>query len=113
MLLKTLNVKSDLPTVEQARSRLRAEISLAREQGYAVLKIIHGWGSHGVGGDLRVALQATLAAMVTAREIAAFIPGEQWRISDETTWNLLKLHAALKKDFDLGKENKGISIILL
>ena len=111
--LKIVNLKADMPTVEQARSRLRSEISLARQQGYTAMKAIHGWGSHGVGGELRIALQATLRGMADAGEIAAYIMGEEWRISNELTWKLLKRYPALKQDADLGKSNKGISIIVL
>jgi hypothetical protein len=111
--LKIVNLKADMPTVEQARSRLRTEISLARQQGYSTIKAIHGWGSHGVGGDLRIALQATLATMAQAGEIVAYVSGEDWRISNEQTWELLKTFPALKQDVDLGKSNKGISIVVL
>jgi len=111
--MKIVNLKADKPSVEQARSRLRSEISLARQQRHTVIKVIHGWGSHGVGGDLRIALQATLATMAEAGEIAAYIAGEDWRISNELSWKLLQTHPALKQDSDLGKGNKGISIVTL
>jgi len=111
--LKVVNLKADMPTVEQARSRLRTEISLARQQGYAGIKAIHGWGSHGVGGELRLALQATFSGMADGGEITGYIAGEDWRISNELTWKLLKRYTALKQDADLGKGNKGISIIVL
>ncbi|MBV9088181.1 MAG: hypothetical protein JOY79_11895 [Acidobacteriaceae bacterium] len=102
-----------MPTIEQARSRLRKEIGVAREQGHAFIKIIHGWGSHGVGGDLRIALQSTLAMMASNGEIAAYIAGEEWRISNEQTWSVLKRCPSLKQDSDLGKGNKGIAIVIL
>src|SRR5581483_4640838 len=111
--LKIVKLKADMPTVERARSRLGTEISLARQQDHVAIKVIHGWGSHGVGGDLRIALQASLASMAKAREITAYIAGENWRISDEQTWALLKRLPTLKQDSDLGKNNKGISIVVL
>lgn len=45
--------------------------------------------------------------------IQGFIPGEEFRISDETTWALLKRMPELKQDRDLGRENKGITMVLL
>ena len=45
--------------------------------------------------------------------VESFIAGEDWRISDEKTWELLKRYPEWKRDSDLGKANKGISIVLL
>jgi hypothetical protein len=44
--------------------------------------------------------------------IRAFIPGEDWSISDRVTWDLLRQFPEWKKDPDLGKKNRGISIII-
>ncbi len=111
--IKTALLKEGMPSVEQARARLRGEIQSAQQSGVKVLKVIHGYGSSGVGGDLRIALQASLRQMVTAREIHDCIYGENWRTSDERTWALLKQMPELKSDNDLGKGNKGITIVLL
>jgi hypothetical protein len=39
--------------------------------------------------------------------------GEDWRISYEATWALLKQFPALKQDSDLGRKNLGITVVLL
>ncbi len=62
VIIKTVILKEGMPSVEQARARLNAEINAARQSGVKLLKIVHGYGSTGVGGDLRIALQSTLAA---------------------------------------------------
>ena len=41
------------------------------------------------------------------------IPGEDWRISNEATWALLQSCPELKQDSDLGRENRGISVVVL
>jgi len=111
--IKTVILKEGLPSVEQARTRLAGEVVAARQAGLRVLKVVHGYGSSGVGGDLRFALQATLRQMAAKKEIRDCIYGENWRKSDERTWDLLKQMPELKSDSDLGKGNKGITIILL
>lgn len=113
MTIKTINLEEGLPTVEQARARLRSEIDMARSRGFKLVKIIHGYGSHGVGGDLRFALQATLRQMANAGEIRDCIYGENWRKSDDRSWKLLKQMSELKNDPDLGKGNRGITIVVL
>ena len=111
--IKTVIVKEGMPSVEQARARLHSEITIAQRSGVKFLKIVHGYGSSGVGGDLRIALQSTLRQMASKKEIHDCIYGENWRTSDERTWELLKRLPELKADSDLGKGNKGITIVLL
>ena len=111
--MKTVLVKDGMPSVEQARARLQSELLSARRGGITILKLIHGYGSSGVGGDLRISLQSTLQQMARSGEIAECIHGENWRTSDERTWALLKRMPELKKDPDLGRGNKGITVIVL
>ena len=111
--LKTVNLEEGRPSVALASSRLLDQLRLARQQNFAAVKVIHGCGSHGVGGELRTAIQGMLARMAQDKDIAAFVAGEDWRISDETTWRLIQKHRELKQDRDLGKGNKGVSIVVL
>jgi hypothetical protein len=113
VIIKTVNLEEGLPGVEQARTRLRGEIGTARVQGLKLLKVIHGYGSHGVGGDLRIALQSTLRTMARDGEISDCIYGENWRKSDERSRGLLKRMPELKNDSDLGRANRGITLVLL
>jgi len=112
-VMKIVNLEQGLPTVEQARGRLERELQTARQQGYKALKIIHGYGSSGVGGALRTSLQATLRRAEQDGDLAAVIFGENWRISDERSWELLRRYPEWKADGDLGRGNKGISIVVL
>ena len=102
-----------MPTVPLALSLLSDALRMARSEGYAAVKIIHGYGSSGEGGAIRSAIQAELMQRVRAGEIGAFIAGEDWRISDERSWALLQSCPELKRDSDLGRANKGISIVVL
>ncbi len=111
--VKTVILKEGMPSVEQARARLQTELRIAQQSGLKVLKLIHGYGSSGVGGDLRIALQSTLRQMAQRHEIQDCIYGENWRTSDERTWELLKRMPELKSDSDLGKGNKGMTIVVL
>jgi hypothetical protein len=110
---KTINLKHDLPGVREALSRLDHEIDIARQQGSALLKIVHGYGSSGLGGDIRIAVQARLREMSDGGQIHGCIFGENWSKSDETTWRLLQTCAELKQDSDLGRGNRGITLVIL
>ena len=111
--IKTVILKEGMPSVEQARARLHGEIQTAQQSAVKVLKLVHGYGSTGVGGDLRIALQSTLRQMAARHEIRDCIYGENWRTSDERTWELLKRMPELRADSDLGKGNKGITVVVL
>ena len=111
--MNTIVVKQGMPTVEEARARLQAELRSARLGGIRVLKVVHGYGSKGAGGDLRISLQATLQQMAQQHQIRDCIYGENWRTSDERSWELLKHMPELKNDSDLGRGNKGVTIVVL
>ena len=111
--IKIIDLEDGMPQVEEARLRMQHELQIARQQGYAAVKLIHGYGSSGVGGSLRIELQKELQRMAGASALRSFVTGEDWRISDEKTWEILKRYPEWKRDSDLGKANKGISIVLL
>ncbi len=111
--MKVINLEEGRPTLERARLRLGHELHEAKRERCAAVKLIHGYGSTGVGGVLRDGLQATLRRAVAEGRISGFIPGEDWRISDETTWALLKRFPEWKQDQDLNRRNKGISVVIL
>jgi hypothetical protein len=111
--LAIANLEEGRPTSNEALLRLDYELQRARTHGVVVLKLIHGYGSSGRGGVLREAIQERLRSMVANGKIRAFVPGEDWRISNETAWNLQRQIPELKQDRDLGRGNKGITMVLL
>lgn len=110
--IRIVNLEEGMPTAAQARLRMQHELQAARKEGYKAVKLIHGYGSSGTGGTLRTELQRDLRKSAEDGAIQAFIPGEDWRISDPGTWNLLKQFPEWKKDSDLGRSNQGISLVI-
>jgi hypothetical protein len=113
VIVKTVNLEDGLPTVPQAQARLVSELHQARRGGVQVMKLIHGYGSSGIGGDLRIALQSLLRQMAERKEIQECIFGEDWSKSDERAWALVKRFPQFKEDRDFGRKNKGITIVVL
>jgi hypothetical protein len=101
-----------MPTVPEALQHLDRELVRARQAGCGVIKLIHGYGSTGAGGEIRIAAQRRLAEMTTRGEIRACIFGENWAKSDQQAWALIKAHPELKQDPDLGRRNLGITIVV-
>jgi len=93
--------------------RLDNELAKARQQRIPVLKIIHGYGSKGTGGDIRIAVQKRLYELAEAGQIVACIFGENWAKSDDAAWRLLQARPELKSDPDIGRRNDGVTIVVL
>ena len=111
--IKLINFEEGMPLVHEAVVKLTREIAMAKQQGHSVVKLIHGYGSSGVGGDIRIAVQKRLRELRDNRQIRGYIFGEDWSISNEDTWQVTRKNPALKGDRDLGKKNLGITIVLL
>ncbi len=102
-----------MPSVQEALQRLDRAIALARQERHSILKVVHGYGSTGVGGDIRIAVQKRLQELSEGGQIRGRIFGEDWSKTDDATWRLLQKEPALKSDPDLGRRNQGITIVLL
>lgn len=111
--IRVVNLKEGMPLVREAMSHMQRELRRAQLDGVKIVKFVHGYGSSGVGGEIRIAVQNGLMRRVQQGELKSVIFGEDWRISNEQTWELLKKMPELKSDSDLGRENKGITIVVL
>src|ERR1700691_1705063 len=111
--IETVNLKRGMPQVHEALQRLDRELTLARQEKAKLLKLIHGYGSTGAGGDIRIAVQKRLLEMAQNGQIRGCIFGENWSKSEDAAWKLLQSHPELKSDSDLGRRNRGITIVLL
>ena len=111
--IETINLKAEMPLVREALQRLERELAVARQKKAPLLKLVHGYGSTGAGGDIRIGVQKRLLQMAESGQIQGCIFGENWSKSDEATWKLLQSHSDLKTDPDLGRHNRGITIVLL
>lgn len=108
-----INLEHGMPTVEQATHRLAGELIRARAQGAKAVKIIHGYGSSGVGGKLRLGIRAALADRKRLGDIREAVPGESWSIFDEGARRVLEAYPDLNRDRDFERGNAGITIVLL
>jgi len=111
--MKTVSLKEGMPPVHQAMSQLDRELARAREEGCKLVKLVHGYGSTGAGGEIRIAAQRKLREMSEHGQIRGCIFGEDWSKSDQQTWTLLGSYPELKQDSDLGRGNRGITVVVL
>jgi hypothetical protein len=112
-LLVSINLEDGMPTVEQARERLKRELQAAKAKGAKAVKLVHGYGSTGEGGALRVSIRASLVKRRKEGVVKAVLFGEKWDIFDPLAQALLDACPELRRDRDLCNCNPGISIVLL
>jgi hypothetical protein len=111
--VRVVNLEEGFPNRDQAYQRLEAALARARKDGVAVLKLIHGYGSTGAGGVLRFAIRGFLRQRKEWGEIAGFVNGESWSSFDERSKVLFAKAPDLILDSDVGRGNKGITLVLL
>ncbi len=109
----TVNLKEGMPTLEEARQKLSTALAQARSKKCPAVKLIHGYGSSGVGGVLQIGIRKSLRKRRKKGEIRAYVFGENWSIFDETTRDFLEANPNLRKDSDIDRGNEGISIAIL
>ena len=110
---KILNLKQDAPTVDQAMALFQINLETYMLEGVKVIKVIHGYGSHGVGGGICSTLRKTLAVMKKNGQIKDYLLGIEWDMSNPKCIKLLTHLKDCYSDEDLGKMNPGITIVVL
>jgi hypothetical protein len=110
---KIINLEEDRPSVNVGLLRLDRALVAARAEGVPLLKLIHGYGSSGVGGRLREEVWKALDRFKRNGFISDFIAGEDFRLSNESSWELVKRDRSIKEDRDFGRANRGITIVVL
>lgn len=110
---RVVNLEEGHPRVNEGLLRLDRAVVSARQDGIALVKLIHGYGSKGVGGRLKEEVATALARYKRGGLIQDYIFGEDFRISNEATWELLKRAPELKQDRDLSRNNRGITMVVI
>ena len=111
--LKEFNIKSDMPAAKDAVARIASNIRSSKAAGASAVKIIHGYGSSGRGGKIRIEARRYLQEQKNKGLITDFIPGEEFSIFSEKTLKAFQFCDELRKDSDLEGYNYGITIVIL
>ncbi len=108
-----INVKSEGQTVLEALALVQIEIERCKNTHISAIKVIHGYGSHGVGGAIKKELHFMLKNFKSKKIIKDFVPGEKWTDLNENRNKIIKVCPDLLADYELFNLNYGVTIILL
>lgn len=113
VLLKTVNIKSDNPDIQTAHSRLLKALHSAKAQQVRVLKIIHGYGSSGKGGDICWFVRDYLEKEKYSPTFKYYVTGERFCTGFSEGELLVREFPQLKRDKDWKRKNRGITLVVL
>ncbi|MFZ0479674.1 MAG: hypothetical protein WAL71_11025 [Terriglobales bacterium] len=109
--LVVVNLKSGMPTVEQAKRRLLESLYAPRGASGPLMKIVHGYGSSGTGGSIRTAVRDLLAQWQREGKVVSVVHGENWSIFDAASQALRARYPFLKNEEDLDRGNAGVTFV--
>ncbi len=112
MEYKTLNLKEFMPSVDQALKMIELEIELSKKEGIKVLKIIHGYGSNGVGGEIKKSLKTWSQICLRKKLFVSFLRGEEF-LNEDKMKEIKAICPEVVGDIDLFHANPGLSLIVI
>lgn len=110
--LRIVDLEHGMPTVELGLRRLTSELYTSRRMGCTAVKLIHGYGSSGKGGKLRIAVRRELEGMKKRGQIKSVIPGEKFTIFETETLSAFSAAPELRRDPDLERYNNGVTFVI-
>ena len=113
ILHRTVNLEQGRPLVETAMKRLELELGRARSENVRVVTLIHGYGSSGKGGTIKVECRKMLGYLVQQHRLNSCINGEDFDKRSGPGKALLRRFPGLEQSCGSDFNNPGISIAVL
>ena len=111
MNIAEINLEEGMPTCDEAMDRLKSSIKLAKQSKYKCALIIHGYGSSGKGGVIRIKARQWLNAQVKNGVLKAVINGEDFDVLNEKARELRGKFSELEKLLRVA--NHGVTVVEL
>ena len=113
MKLITIDIKSEKQTVAEAIAQFLVEVDAYKKGGFKVMKVIHGYGSHGVGGAIRQAFLKKCQDLKNRQIIEDFTCCDKWTDKNVVKKIAINYCPDLMADAELYHLNNGCSIVIL
>ncbi len=111
--LRTLNLKDGLPSRDEALKRMELGLERARREGFSLVRIVHGYGSSGIGGSIREVVRLRCARMIREGKLRNVIHGDDYGTPSSPSHGLIKRYPYLKKTVRTDSRNPGITFVEL
>lgn len=111
MNIKEIDLEEVMPTCDEAMDRLKSEIKLAKQNKCKCVIVVHGYGSSGKGGIIRIKARQWLNAQVRNGILKAVVNGEDFNILNSKARELREKFPGLESL--LRVINHGITVVQL
>ncbi len=108
----TINLEAGHPLVEDALNLMERKLYDARLEGTKVVRLIHGYGSSGTGGAIRVAVRKKLSFLCRNGSIKRYVGGEECLMSNVGR-ALRSQYSQLRLSLATDQRNPGITLVEL
>lgn len=109
----TVNLKEHQPAADDAICMLDMELSVLAKSGVKVVKVVHGYGSHGTGGLIFLKMKQYFVKEKKNSKVKDVIFGSDWNIANKKVFDLCLQVSDCADDSDLKFCNPGITIVVL
>jgi len=110
---KTVNLERGRPVVEVALQKLNDAVEDAVNSHVNVLTLIHGYGSSGKGGRIRLECRKSLEYLKSRGTIRDYIAGEEFSRKSGFVKPHLQRYPELGENRNINKGNRGITLVVL
>jgi hypothetical protein len=111
--VKRVDIKEGMPPVDVAMFYLESEISRSKIEGFKVLIVVHGYGSNGKGGTIKIAVREYVKQAKRKGIIVDYVPGEGWSSNKVLKMGLLEDAPELLLNLEGESYNLGVTLIIL
>lgn len=108
--VKEINLEYGSPTVDVAVRNMVNHLGTCKRQGFKAVILIHGYGSSGVGGSIKVAVRSKLKESSLSGIVKEYCGGEQWY---EKKREFISNCQQLSDFGNRVQGNQGITVVLL
>ena len=112
-MVRVVNIKENMPPKDYAVYLLDCAINDSKKMGEKALIVVHGYGSHGKGGDIKKAVVEYLTTAKKNKQITTFVKGDEWGDLNEEKQLMCTMCPELILNSQLFPINSGVTAILL
>lgn len=108
-----LDIKSESQTVSVAIAQFLVELDILKFSNQPLLKVLHGYGSGGKGGEIKRELNRTLEILKRKKTILDYINLEKWNDNNKDIISYKHKYPILMIDKDVIIKNSGQTIVII
>lgn len=112
ILHKSVNLEYGRPVVETALKRMHNELDQAKADGVSVVTLIHGYGSSGKGGKIRIECRKSLDYLCQKGIFKNIVYGEVFHRRSGFGKSLVRQYPNLEQLCKSDFNNPGITVVV-